>query len=201
MEECLAVFLDRARSYLVDNAAIDIQAALAASVRGILVLTGQGQGQVSLLEGHDLPDCPMVPDLEAAVDDILDISKYKGNTAMVPLSYCFPLYQRIYLAPGTIGCIGPHKAGLSDGANHTALPTTPLVASDNMHLMPVRACSKSQHRWLSHCQGARLSRPADRCKGKLLTGQPASSPQRVHYTSEMTNPNTDHRGRQSLLLE
>lgn len=167
MKKRLAVFLDRARSCLVGDAAIGTWAAHAASVRGILVLAGQRQGQVSLLETHDLSGCPVVPDLEAAVDYILDIITYKRNTAMVPFSYCFPLYQRIYLAPGTMGCADPQKTGLGVGANHTALPTTPSIAPDNMYLIPVRACAKSQQRWLSHCKKAGLSRPVCRCVGEL----------------------------------
>jgi D-glycero-D-manno-heptose 1,7-bisphosphate phosphatase len=70
--------LDLSRSYLVGDAVSDILAARAVSVHGVLVLTGRGQEQASLLEVHDLSDCPVVPDLEAAVDYILKQEEGSG---------------------------------------------------------------------------------------------------------------------------
>jgi len=63
--------LDLARSYVVGDAASDIRAAQAAGVRGILVLTGRGAGQVSLLEARGLRSWLVMADLSAAVDYIL----------------------------------------------------------------------------------------------------------------------------------
>jgi D-glycero-D-manno-heptose 1,7-bisphosphate phosphatase len=60
--------LDLARSYAIGDAASDIEAARAAKVQGILVLTGQGREQTALLEQVG---CPVVTDLGAAVDYIL----------------------------------------------------------------------------------------------------------------------------------
>ena len=63
--------LDLVRSYAIGDAVSDIQAAQAAGVRGILVLTGRGTEQASLLEAQDLSGCPVMTDLSAAVDYIL----------------------------------------------------------------------------------------------------------------------------------
>ena len=63
--------LDLTSSYLVGDALSDIQAARAAGVTGILVLTGRGANQSRLLEAEGLRDCPVVKDLEAAVAYIL----------------------------------------------------------------------------------------------------------------------------------
>lgn len=59
--------LDLSRSYLVGDAVTDIEAARAAGVRGILVLTGRGNQQAALLRS----ETPVVPDLMAALDHIL----------------------------------------------------------------------------------------------------------------------------------
>ena len=58
-------------SYAIGDAVSDIQAAQRAGVRGILVLTGRGTEQASLLEAQDLSGCPVMTDLSAAVDYIL----------------------------------------------------------------------------------------------------------------------------------
>ena len=61
--------IDLSRSYLVGDAVSDLEAAKAAGVKGILVLTGRGTSQSALLpEGYD---GPVVKDLAAAVDLIL----------------------------------------------------------------------------------------------------------------------------------
>jgi histidinol-phosphate phosphatase family protein len=64
--------LDLSRSYSVGDAVSDLQAAQAAGARPILVLTGRGEQQVPLLEAQSLADCPVVTDLPAAVDLILE---------------------------------------------------------------------------------------------------------------------------------
>ena len=63
--------LDLARSYAIGDAVSDIQAAQGAGARGILVLTGRGVEQASLLEAQGLSGCPVMTDLSAAVDYIL----------------------------------------------------------------------------------------------------------------------------------
>ena len=63
--------LDLARSYAIGDAASDIEAAQAARVHGILVLTGRGKKQVALLKMKGKANCPVVADLSAAVDYIL----------------------------------------------------------------------------------------------------------------------------------
>jgi D-glycero-D-manno-heptose 1,7-bisphosphate phosphatase len=60
--------LDLTLSYVIGDAVSDIEAARAANARGILVLTGRGREQAALLEEMG---CPVVADLEAAVDYIL----------------------------------------------------------------------------------------------------------------------------------
>jgi len=63
--------LDLTRSYAIGDAAGDIEAARAAGVRGILVLTGRGKEQVTLLRVRGKVNCPVVVDLSAAVNYIL----------------------------------------------------------------------------------------------------------------------------------
>jgi D-glycero-D-manno-heptose 1,7-bisphosphate phosphatase len=63
--------VDLSRSYLVGDALSDLQAANTAGVAGILVLTGRGQDQVSMLHGTE--GYRIVADLQAAVDYILSI--------------------------------------------------------------------------------------------------------------------------------
>lgn len=61
--------VDLSRSYLVGDALSDLQAADAVSAAGILVLTGRGQDQASMLHGTE--GYRIVADLQAAVDYIL----------------------------------------------------------------------------------------------------------------------------------
>ena len=63
--------LNLAESYLVGDAASDIAAARAAGARGILVRTGRGEIQETLLDARDGAGTPIVRDLGAAVDRIL----------------------------------------------------------------------------------------------------------------------------------
>jgi len=63
--------LDLAESYLVGDAATDIAAARAAGACGILVRTGRGEIQETLLDPRDRAGTPVVRDLAAAVDRIL----------------------------------------------------------------------------------------------------------------------------------
>jgi D-glycero-D-manno-heptose 1,7-bisphosphate phosphatase len=63
--------LDLGHSVLVGDAASDIEAARLAGVQGILVLTGRGSEQALLLERTGNVSCPVVTDLEAAVDRVL----------------------------------------------------------------------------------------------------------------------------------
>jgi len=65
--------LDLERSYAIGDAVSDIEAARAAGVRGILVLTGRGSEQKALL-GGDM-DCLVMDDLRAAVDYILGLEE------------------------------------------------------------------------------------------------------------------------------
>ena len=62
--------LDLGRSYFIGDAITDMQAADAAGVQGILVLTGRGQSQARKASAP-LP-WPMASDLESAIDDILN---------------------------------------------------------------------------------------------------------------------------------
>ena len=64
--------LDLEQSFLVGDSLSDVQAAQAAGARGILVLTGRGLGQASLLKTEGPSDSPVLADLSAAVDHILD---------------------------------------------------------------------------------------------------------------------------------
>lgn len=63
--------LAMARSYVIGDAASDIQAAHAAGAQGILVLTGRGREQAALLSLAGKVNCPVGADLGAAVDYIL----------------------------------------------------------------------------------------------------------------------------------
>ena len=62
--------LDLGRSYFIGDAITDMQAADAAGVRGILVLTGRGQNQARET-GTPLP-WPIASDLESAIDYVLN---------------------------------------------------------------------------------------------------------------------------------
>ena len=64
--------MDLECSYLIGDAVSDIHAAQAAGAQGILVLTGRGAKQASLLDAEGLVGCPVMADLGAAVDYILD---------------------------------------------------------------------------------------------------------------------------------
>jgi D-glycero-D-manno-heptose 1,7-bisphosphate phosphatase len=64
--------LDLASSYLVGDAVSDIEAALSAGCRPILVLTGRGQEQEPLLQQQGYNRVPVKRDLEGAVALILD---------------------------------------------------------------------------------------------------------------------------------
>jgi D-glycero-D-manno-heptose 1,7-bisphosphate phosphatase len=66
--------LDLSRSWLIGDALSDLQAARAAGVRGILVRTGRGAEQQRLLPEPTKP-WPVVADLAAAVETILDSSR------------------------------------------------------------------------------------------------------------------------------
>ncbi len=63
--------LDLAHSFMVGDAASDIQAAHAVGARGILVLSGRGVHQAPLLTARGLQDCPVMADLAAAAEYIL----------------------------------------------------------------------------------------------------------------------------------
>lgn len=63
--------LDPTSSFKVGDAASDMEAALAAGVRGILVLTGRGAAQLAALSERHRANCVIVDDLGAAVDHIL----------------------------------------------------------------------------------------------------------------------------------
>jgi D-glycero-D-manno-heptose 1,7-bisphosphate phosphatase len=63
--------LNLCRSFLVGDALTDIQAALAAGVHPILVLTGRGQAQVQRINQKETGNWPVVADLGAAVNYIL----------------------------------------------------------------------------------------------------------------------------------
>jgi D-glycero-D-manno-heptose 1,7-bisphosphate phosphatase len=63
--------LDLGTSFLIGDALTDLQAADAAGVRGILVRTGRGAAQEQLLDPPSRARCSIVPDLTAAVDQIL----------------------------------------------------------------------------------------------------------------------------------
>jgi histidinol-phosphate phosphatase family protein len=60
-----------ARSYVIGDAASDIEAARAAGAQGILVLTGRGREQAAQLSLGGEVNCRVAADLGAAVDYIL----------------------------------------------------------------------------------------------------------------------------------
>lgn len=62
--------IDLARSFLVGDAISDVEAALAAGCRPILVRTGRGAIQASRLSAHGLEDVPVVADLREALEVI-----------------------------------------------------------------------------------------------------------------------------------
>jgi D-glycero-D-manno-heptose 1,7-bisphosphate phosphatase len=64
--------LDLPNSYLIGDALSDVQAALTAGCSPILVLTGRGRQQRSLLLEQGYGSVPVVSDLAAAVDLVLD---------------------------------------------------------------------------------------------------------------------------------
>jgi D-glycero-D-manno-heptose 1,7-bisphosphate phosphatase len=64
--------LDLCQSYFIGDAMTDMQAAEAAGVKGILVLTGRGQEQVKNVGLDDSSPWLVVADLGAAVDHILN---------------------------------------------------------------------------------------------------------------------------------
>ena len=64
--------LNLSRSWLVGDAISDLEAARVAGVRGILVRTGRGAEQHALLAGTAELDGPVVADLAAAVQKILN---------------------------------------------------------------------------------------------------------------------------------
>ena len=76
--------LDLTRSYAIGDAASDIEAAWAAGVRGILVLTGRGREQVALLKMKGKANCPVVVNLGAAVDYILVRDQTTAEAGNVP---------------------------------------------------------------------------------------------------------------------
>jgi len=63
--------LDLTQSYLIGDAVSDVEAALAAGCSPILVLTGRGQQQRTLLRRQGVEHVPLAPDLSAAVHLIL----------------------------------------------------------------------------------------------------------------------------------
>lgn len=63
--------LDPGQSFMVGDAASDMEAARAAGVRGVLVKTGRGAGQAAALTGDQRAHTTIVEDLSAAVDHIL----------------------------------------------------------------------------------------------------------------------------------
>jgi len=64
--------LDLGRSYFIGDAMTDMQAAEAAGVKGILVLTGRGPKQVRKAGLEGSSPWLVVADLGAAVDHILN---------------------------------------------------------------------------------------------------------------------------------
>ena len=76
--------LDLTRSYVIGDAASDVEAAWAAGVHGILVLTGLGKEQVGLLKTKGGANCPLVADLGAAVDYILLRGQRTSEASNVP---------------------------------------------------------------------------------------------------------------------
>jgi len=66
-QAAMALEIDLSGSYLVGDALSDVRAALAVRAQPLLVLMGQGRGQLSLLAANGLEDVPVFNDLlEAA---------------------------------------------------------------------------------------------------------------------------------------
>jgi D-glycero-D-manno-heptose 1,7-bisphosphate phosphatase len=63
--------LDLHRSYVIGDAVSDIEAARAIGAQGVLLLTGRGAEQLSVLRARGLNDCLVMADLAAAIDHIL----------------------------------------------------------------------------------------------------------------------------------
>jgi len=63
--------IDFERSYLIGDAASDIEAAQAVGVQGILVLTGRGEHQLKMMKESGLDDYYVAENLGAAIDLIL----------------------------------------------------------------------------------------------------------------------------------
>ncbi len=66
LQAAQALELDLPRSFMVGDAVCDMQAADAAGVQGILVMTGRGAEQAPIVT-KEHPGCPILCDLEAAV--------------------------------------------------------------------------------------------------------------------------------------
>ena len=69
------VGVDLSQSFLIGDAVSNIQADRAVGTRGILVLTGRGQEQLSILEAQGSVDCPVVANLRVAVNYIMEYGK------------------------------------------------------------------------------------------------------------------------------
>jgi len=65
--------IDFSRSYLIGDAATDIQAAQSVGVQGILVLTGRGENQLPEMIKAGMGDFQIAPDLNSAVEMILNV--------------------------------------------------------------------------------------------------------------------------------
>ena len=63
--------LELSRSYLIGDAASDIQAAIAAGCYPILVLTGRGTDQLEQLPPNLRSVCAILPDISTAIDWII----------------------------------------------------------------------------------------------------------------------------------
>lgn len=64
--------IDLTRSYMVGDAVTDVQAALAAGVRPLMVRSGLGFGQEPLLRELGFLEVPVFPDLASAAEFILE---------------------------------------------------------------------------------------------------------------------------------
>lgn len=73
--------LDLGRSWLVGDAISDLEAATAAGVRGILVLTGRGDVESRRMSVESADRWPVVPTLAAAVDRILTHDNVRPHIA------------------------------------------------------------------------------------------------------------------------
>jgi D-glycero-D-manno-heptose 1,7-bisphosphate phosphatase len=67
--------IDFEQSFLIGDAASDIDAAQKVGARGILVLTGRGKHQLQIMQSSGFRDFLVAPDLNAAVDLILTMEK------------------------------------------------------------------------------------------------------------------------------